>query len=189
MINHLISKVARHIDLNADEIALIRDSFKQIEYKANEFLLQGGNVANKFYYVIEGLVRVFHMEDEKEINTVLVADNSFVSAFLSFIEQKPSMEFIQALEPTTTLAITYEKMQNLYENIRNWDKIGRIIAEHNFRRMAGRVVFLQMKSGKNKYLSFLESADPKVIQRTPSIHIASYLGMAPESLSRIRKNR
>ncbi len=137
--------------------------------------------------MIDGLVRVFHIENGKDINTIIVADDSFVSAYASFILQQPSIEYIQALERTRVLSISYQGMQNLFKNVRNWEKVGRIIAEHNYLRMANRVQFLQMKSGKEKYLNFIKNAEPKVIQRTPSLHIASFLGMAPESLSRIRK--
>ena len=188
MKDHLISKIARHIDLNDKEVELIRNSFRHGEFKANEYLDEPNKTSVNFYFIVEGLVRVFHLEEGKEINTIIVADQSFVSSYLSFIQQKPSSEYIQALEHTTTLSVSFHDMQNLYKNVRNWDKVGRIIAEHNFIRMANRVLFLQMKSGKKKYLDFLKNSDPKVIQRTPSLHIASYLGMAPESLSRIKKD-
>ena len=187
MKDHLISKISQHIDLNSKEVELIRNSFQHKKFKANEYLDRADETSVNFYFIVEGLVRVFHIEEGKEINTIIVADNSFVSSYLSFIQQRPSIEYIQALEPTTTLSVSFHDMQNLYKTINNWDKVGRIIAEHNFIRMANRVLFLQMKSGRKKYLDFLNNSDPKVIQRTPSLHIASFLGMAPESLSRIKK--
>jgi hypothetical protein len=66
--------------------------------------------------------------------------------------------------------------------------VGRILAEQNYLCMADRVFKLQMISAKEKYLTFLESAPTKIIQRTPLIYIASFLGITPESLSRIRQN-
>lgn len=183
----LIIKISKHLSLSKKERELIENSFVREEFQSNEYLLRSDKIANQFYFIVKGLVRVFHLANGKEVNTIIVADNSFVCGYRSFILRTPSIEYIQALERTLVLSISYDDMQNLYNKVRNWEKIGRIIADHNYLRMANRVLFLQMKTGKEKYLNFLKNVEPKVLQRTPSLHIASYLGITPESLSRIRK--
>ena len=77
-------------------------------------------------------------------------------------------------------------MQELYEVIPQWQKIGRILSEQNLLCFADRLLKLQSIPAKEKYQEFLKTASEKIIQRTPLIHIASYLGITPESLSRIR---
>ncbi len=79
-------------------------------------------------------------------------------------------------------------MQKLYTEIPNWERVGRILAEQNYLCMADRLLKLQMIPAKEKYLTFLQTSHPKIIQRTPLIYIASYLGITPESLSRIRQS-
>lgn len=76
----------------------------------------------------------------------------------------------------------------MYKEIPNWERVGRILAEQNYLCMADRVLKLQMIPAKEKYHTFLASAPVKIIQRTPLLYIASFLGITPESLSRIRQN-
>jgi nicotinic acid mononucleotide adenylyltransferase len=79
------------------------------------------------------------------------------------------------------------QMQELYEKIPQWQKIGRILSESTVVCLSERLIKIHSIPAKEKYLDFLKTSPEKIIQRTPLIHIASFLGIAPESLSRIRK--
>jgi CRP-like cAMP-binding protein len=170
------------------ELDCILSSFKQKTFRKGEHWLKGGNVAKEIGFITNGLARIYYLFEGKDITTYLACDNGFISSLGSFINQTPSFEFIQFIEDSQIITLSFEQMQELYKKIPNWQKVGRVIAEKNYLCMADRVMKLQMIPAKEKYLNFLDTAQPKVIQKTPLIYIASYLGITPESLSRIRKN-
>lgn len=171
-----------------EEVKIINNSFVHHQYKKGEHMLMPGSLAKHIHFIIDGLVRVYHISNDKEVTTYLACDNGFISSFSSFIYQSSSYEYIQCLERTETISITYDKMQTLYQEIPKWERVGRILAERNYLCVADRMLKLHMVPAKEKYLNFLQTSEPKIIQRTPLIHIASFLGITPESLSRIRKN-
>lgn len=171
-----------------NEIEMIDSCFEYESFKAKEFLSEMGKTNNKIFFIVEGLARVYYLKDGKEITTYLSCDDGFIASYSSFINQTQSFENIQCIEDCEVLSITFEKMQFLYKEIPNWERVGRILAEQNYLCMADRVLKLQMIPAKEKYQTFLASAPAKIIQRTPLIYIASFLGITPESLSRIRQD-
>jgi CRP-like cAMP-binding protein len=170
------------------ELMKISSHFVSHKYRQKDYILTAGKTAKEIHFIINGLARVFYLKNGKEVTSYLACDNSFVSSYSSFINKTCSFENIQCIEDCETLSISYERMQELYKEIPNWEKVGRILAEQNYICMADRVLKLQMITAKEKYLTFLETAPYKIIQRTPLIYIASYLGITPESLSRIRQS-
>jgi CRP-like cAMP-binding protein len=171
-----------------NEIEKIVTSFEYAKFKPKEYLATIGTTSNKIYFIINGLARVYYLKNGKEVTTYLSSDNGFIASYSSFINQTHSFENIQCIEECEILSISYTKMQKLYAEIPNWERVGRILAEQNYLCMADRLLKLQMIPAKEKYLTFLQTSHPKIIQRTPLIYIASYLGITPESLSRIRQN-
>ena len=175
-------------ELSATDLETVMSKFMHCSFKQKEYILVKGQISAHIHFIEQGLVRVFHLRDGKETTTYLSSDHGFVSSYSSFINQQKSIENIQCLEDTETLSISFKSMQELYERIPPWEKVGRILAEQNFLCLADRLLKLQSTPAKEKYLEFLKTAPAKIVQRTPLIHVASFLGIAPESLSRIRKN-
>ncbi|HSD08602.1 Crp/Fnr family transcriptional regulator [Flavobacterium sp.] len=171
-----------------NEIEKIVSSFEYAKFKPKEYLATIGKTSNEIYFIINGLARVYYLKNGKEVTTYLSSDNGFIASYSSFINQTHSFENIQCIEECEVLSISYAKMQKLYAEIPNWERVGRILAEQNYLCMADRLLKLQMIPAKEKYLTFLQATHPKIIQRTPLIYIASYLGITPESLSRIRQS-
>lgn len=184
----LKTQILSYSDFSEDELDLIVSKFTPKTYKPKEFILTEGKIASEITFIISGLVRSYFMRDGNEVTTYLASDHGFISAYSSFITQKRSIENIQCIEDTETLSISHAEMETLYVELPKWQVIGRILAEHNYICMADRLMRLQSVPAKEKYLEFLSTSSEKIIQRTPLIHIASFLGIAPESLSRIRKN-
>lgn len=184
----LKTQILSYSDFSEDELDLIVSKFTPKTYKPKEFILTEGKIASEITFIITGLVRSYFHRDGNEVTTYLASDHGFISAYSSFITQKRSIENIQCIEDTETLSISHAEMETLYVELPKWQVIGRILAEHNYICMADRIMRLQSVPAKEKYLEFLSTSSEKIIQRTPLIHIASFLGIAPESLSRIRKN-
>ncbi|MCW2260192.1 MULTISPECIES: Crp/Fnr family transcriptional regulator [Sphingobacterium] len=185
-IDNLIALISTYARFSETDIAIIKSKFTQHKFKQKEYILEEGQVSTHLHFIAIGLVRIFYVKDGKEITSYLSSDNGFVSSYSSFINQSKSYEYIQCLEKSQTLAITYKDMQELYEAVPQWERIGRFFSEQNVLCLADRLLKLQSIPAKEKYLEFLKTSSEKIVQRTPLIHIASYLGITPESLSRIR---
>ncbi len=188
MNSSLQKQITAIASFSENEIEKIASCFEYEKYKTKEYLSETGKISNRIFFILNGLARVYYLKDGKEITTYLSCDDGFIASYSSFINQTQSFENIQCIEDCEVLSITFEKMQFLYNDIPNWERVGRILAEQNYLCMADRVLKLQMIPAKEKYLTFLESAPAKIIQRTPLIYIASFLGITAESLSRIRQD-
>jgi CRP-like cAMP-binding protein len=156
-------------------------------FKAKAVIINEGNIASDLYFIESGLVRTFHLLDGKEISTYFACDRQFISAFASFISQTPSFEYLEALENSVVYTLSFQNLTELYNESSKFEKLGRILAEKNYLCVLDRTLTMQTKTAKEKYLDFLDNYDPKIVQRVPQHQIASFLGIAPESLSRIRK--
>jgi|SRR5690554_6183081 len=187
-IEKLINLITTYAKFSVSDLDIIKPKFKYNTFNSKSYILKEGEVSTQIHFVENGLVRVFYLKDGKEITSYLSSDNGFVSSYSSFINQTKSFENIQCLENTVTFSIDYKDMQELYEIVPQWQKIGRILSEQNVLCLADRLLKLQSIPAKEKYLEFLKTSPDKVVQRTPLIHIASYLGITPESLSRIRND-
>jgi len=185
--DNLIKQILAFIQLTNTETEIITSKFRNNKYKQKEYVLIEGEISTDIHFIVNGLVRIFYLNNGKETNTYLACDNGFVSSYSSFIHQKKSIENIQCIENTETLSISYKDMQELYSLIPQWEKVGRILAEQNFLCVSDRLLKLHSIPAKEKYLDFLKTSSDKIIQRTPLIHIASFLGMEPESLKQNKK--
>ncbi|RZJ56257.1 MAG: Crp/Fnr family transcriptional regulator [Flavobacterium sp.] len=188
MHSSLQKQITAITSFSENEIEKIASCFEYEKCNAKEYISKMGKISNRIFFILNGLARVYYLKDGKEITTYLSCDDGFIASYSSFINQAQSFENIQCIEDCEVLSITFENMQSLYKEIPNWERVGRILAEQNYLCMADRVLKLQMIPAKEKYLAFLESAPAKIIQRTPLIYIASFLGITPESLSRIRQS-
>ena len=157
------------------------------EFAAKTTILREGIIAGDIYFIKSGLLRAYHLQDGKEINTYFACDGQFISIFSSFITQSPSLEYLEAIEDSLVYSLSFEMLSVLYKESPKFEKLGRIIAEKNFLCVIDRTLTMQTKTAKEKYLDFIKKYDKKIVQQVPQLQIASFLGIAPESLSRVRK--
>lgn len=187
-IENLVNQLTTYCVFSESDLKLITSKFHHQHFKSKAYLLQAGQISRHIHFIETGLLRVFHVNDGKEITSYLSSDNGIVSSYSSFIQQTSSYENIQCIEDSEIYSIHYKDMHELYDLVPKWQNMGRIIAEQNVLCLADRHLKLHSIPAKEKYLEFLKTSPDKIIQRTPLIHIASYLGITPESLSRIRKS-
>jgi CRP-like cAMP-binding protein len=100
---------------------------------------------------------------------------------------KPSIESIQAIEDCELLVISRKDLLGLYEGDWKWQQVGRVVLEEHYMHQEDRLISMLRQQASERYRLFAE-ANPEIIQKVPLHHIASYLGISPETLSRIRKN-
>lgn len=187
-IQKLYNFIQLKVSLSEEDKKLISSKVSEIKIEKGKTLLKEGQVSNKIYFVISGIYRVYKLEDRKEITSYFNYEyrNQFITSFISLITQQPSKENIECIENGEVLCINYSDWKELYKISNQINTFGRIMAEYNYVLAISRIESLQYKQAKDRYLSFI-SLYPNLLNMIPHHYIASYIGVTPESLSRIRK--
>jgi CRP-like cAMP-binding protein len=181
-------QLLQETSFTAQETEYILECFQEAEIRKDDYFLQYGQVCNKIAFIESGLMMYSNI-DEQGTETVcdFVAANDWATQYQSFVTQSPSPLSIRALEPTRVRFLTHQRLEKLYQEIPAVERFTRKVIEKVFFNMIARNNALQVLRADEKYEKFL-SEYPTIAQRVPQYYIASYLGIAPQSLSRIRKN-
>lgn len=184
----LISHINQVIPLNEEEQSALNAAIQLKKIRRRQYLLQEGDICKTYNFVIEGCFRMF-MVDEKGTEHIIqfATENWWIADIGSFHAETPSNFYIEALEPSTVLQIKKEDLLNFYVKYPKFDRYFRILVENAFIKMQDRVVQNISSTAEERYQSFLKSY-PHLLNRIPQIHIASYIGVTPEFLSKVRKN-
>lgn len=175
-------------DLSDEDISMSLPFWNKKIIKKNDYFNQQNIVCKDLGIIVKGIFRIYYYDDEsgEEKNIVFFSEDQFVVSFRSFVFQHPCRYFIEALEDSEIIYISYEKLQNLYESHKNWERFGRMLAEHFFNNSQVRTEELLFLSHEERYLNLI-AEHPNILQRINAYHIASFLGIKNQSLSRIRK--
>lgn len=175
-------------DLSDDDISMSLPFWNKKIIKKNDYFNQQNIVCKDLGIIVKGIFRIYYYDDEsgEEKNIFFFSEDQFVVSFRSFVFQHPCRYFIEALEDSEIIYISYEKLQNLYESHKNWERFGRMLAEHFFNNSQVRTEELLFLSHEERYLNLI-AEHPNILQRINAYHIASFLGIKNQSLSRIRK--
>jgi CRP-like cAMP-binding protein len=157
------------------------------QYERGEYFLLAGNFSLDFGFVDKGLVRYFYTTFEgEEFNQTFKVENELVMSFTSILVGEPSNFSIQALEETSIHVTDYRNIQELYKRHPAWQELGRKIAEDNFIVKTKREEQLLLYSAQDRYKNFCKNF-PHLLDRLSQVHIASFLGISPETLTRVIK--
>ncbi len=172
--------------LTDEDCSLFEPYLKNKRLTAKEHFLMEGKVCHEIGFVIKGCFRTYYALDGKEINTHFTFEHEFVTDYDSFLRHKPSRYFIEALEDAELLTFDSSALQSAYDHSKNWERFGRMMAEQAYKQSSERVETFLFLDGKQRYLNLLKH-QPHIFDRVPLYHIASYLGLERESLSRLRR--
>lgn len=159
-------------------------SFKQIP--KNHLLVKEGQIAQELYFINSGLLRLYYQKESEFITGYIFREGLFASSHDSFLQQQPSMQFLESLEPCELLSISFEKMEELYRTIPQMNVLTRKVAEQRFINAQRILSSFLLDSPEERYRKFA-AQNNDLFLRIPHHIIASYLGITPVSLSRIRK--
>lgn len=185
MVNTLIESIRLIVPLDPADITLIETLFQPLSLNKNAYFVQTGQVCQYVGFIQSGLVRYFVNQDGDEKIYDFGLENDFVCDYESFLPQKPCWRAIQAIEDTSLWVISRANLQRLFTELTHGERFGRIAIEQIFVRTIGQLVSLYTDSPERRYQAFLDEY-PTLPARITQYHISSYVGVKPQSLSRIR---
>lgn len=149
-------------------------------------LLKIGEIENSLSFISNGVVRLFIPKEENDITFGFVFENEFVLGYDSFITRTPSLYQIETLTDSTLWQISFDDLQDIYSETETGNIIGRKMAENMFLIKSKRELSFLNKTAEERYLELFQER-PKLLKYIPQKYIASYIGVTPQALSRIRK--
>lgn len=186
MAEELINSIRSYVDLNSKEVECIKLLWKKKSIKKGDFFLAEGQICKYVGFILNGLVRYYINYDGEDKTYEFAHENNFICNNESFIDQTPSTKIIQALEDCEIMQISYDDLQVFYQSIRHGERFGRLIIEQVFILTLQSLSSFYTDTPEYRYERFVKK-HPDLLQRISQYHIASYVGVKPQSLSRIRK--
>jgi CRP-like cAMP-binding protein len=177
------------VPLNDEEWQVLLPYLEISTLQKKKNFAEPGKVCNHIALIVKGSVRFFHIKDGEEITGYFCFENEFTSSYKSFLTRQPSINYIQALEDTQFVSLSYNSMQKAYaDNLIGYkmERLGRLIAEHYLICYEDRVTSFVTQTPEERYNKLLETGG-EILQRIPQHYIANFLGITPVSLSRIRR--
>lgn len=173
--------------IDASHLAILQDIGQQTILQKSDFFIREGQIPRKFALVQSGLFRYYYQNDKGiEFTKSFIAPGNVLASYTSMLNQSPSLYFIQALETSTLLEINYKSWLSLQEQDSYWDKFLIRALEKGYAAKEKRERELLLLDAEMRYRNFIQEF-PGLDQQISQQQIASYLGIQPESLSRIRK--
>lgn len=170
----------------AEEWRAFEDILQTKTLKKKELLLREGQVCNFIVFLNTGVMREYSYQHDKEITVDFIAENQFTSDYQSFILRTPSKQYLEALTDVDLLILKKDAVDHLFDKYKVWERFGRLIIEKVFCSAEAKRKRIIATTHEEQYRDFVTSY-PDIIQQVPQYYIASYLGLSPEHLSRLRK--
>ncbi|QEM05033.1 Crp/Fnr family transcriptional regulator [Mucilaginibacter rubeus] len=183
----LLKFFEQYFPLNLAERKEVAVRFTERSVKRRGYILQQGDVAKYFTFVVSGCFRQYVVDETgKEYNLQFAVENEWITDLCSFYSETASNTYIEALEPSVILQIKHDDLLFLYTHYHKFDRNFRIIVEKKYIDLQNRVMQNISITAENRYTNFM-ARYPNLANRLPNVHIATYLGITPEFLSKVRK--
>jgi len=185
--NIFLRKIKEKIDLTTQQEEYLLSIIRTKKYSKNDFFLKPNQTCSTIGYIDKGLIRIFNINSlGVETTNWLVTDDELITEILSFLNQEPTQEYIQCLEETTIIYISYQDLQDIYKIIPEMHIYAKRINEELLIDIKKYILSNIHLSAEERYEQLL-TVRPKLIQKTPLKYIASFLGITDSTLSRVRR--
>ena len=183
----ILKNISRYIQLTKEETEYFTSLFKEKKLRRKQYLLQEGDICRHENFVVQGCLRTYHIDSKGQEHIVQFAvEDWWIGDMYSFLTQKPSRYAIDALEDSVVLSIEKKSMDELYIKVPKFEKFYRHLLQNAFIALQERITSNISETGEERYRQF-QLKYSKIEERVPQRMIASFLGLTPESLSRIRR--
>ncbi len=175
----------RYCTLSTQGITTLSNILMPFKVAKGEKLLQEGDICSFMYYVEKGMVRQFYYKGGRDVTEHFSYEGRIVICIESFLKQNPSRLMVEALENSWLFGIPHDALLALVENDKEMAQLYRRILEHALISSQEHADSQRFENATERYLRLLKSK-PEIILRAPMVHVASFLQMTPETLSRVR---
>lgn len=186
MYEQITNQLVKLINLDEAEVMHFTGKLQVKQYGKKELILREGEICSHAYFINKGCLRYFYNVEGQENTGQFFFENSWYADYESYLSGQPSKQNIETLEKTEILLLAKKDLNQLFIDIPKFERFGRIMAENAFLGLRNRNEMLTNLTAEERYLKLMNER-PKVFERVPQHYIASYLGIKPPSLSRIRK--
>lgn len=177
------------IPLTENEKDLVKEKFQPHSYRRREDVLQEGEICRYYHFVVKGCLRMYKTDNEGTIHIIkFAAENDWMTDIPSYYTLKPSSLHIDALEATEVLRIRRNDLLDMYMHAQRFDRIFRILTENDLAKLQQRHLESISATAEERYESFLNDYS-NLTNRLSQVQIASFLGITPEFLSRMRNRQ
>ena len=183
----LVNNIKKYVSLTDEEVDLFLSFWKNRKVKRKQLLVETGEVARYQFFILSGCLRSFYTDSNGvEHNIQFAVDDWWISDMASFLSQKPALLTVEALEDSEVMQIDSAGIEELYDRIPKLERFFRLLLQNAFIAQQQRILSMISKTAEERYSEFI-SKYPQFEQRIPQVHVASYLGITPEFLSKLRK--
>jgi len=187
MFRTILSNFSLHVSLSSQEKEIAVQALQSKLIPKRSFLVRPGEIQREIYFVVSGSMRMFYPEESgQEYNICLYPENWWACDVVSFFNQKPSLNTIQALEDTQVYYYTFSALEALFITVPKFERFFRILSQNGFEMYQKRIISDHSKTAEERYLDF-RKLYPGLEQRISQKHIASFIGITPVFLSMMRK--
>ncbi|MNK25084.1 Cyclic nucleotide-binding domain protein [compost metagenome] len=178
--------IANNIPISEENWKIYSEKNVRKEYKKKDLILEEGEVENYLSFVEEGTARLFFIKQNRELTTRFVFKYQYLTSYDSFLQRSPSRCTVEALTDMVVWQIHYDDLQDVYRKSSVGNLIGRVTVEHIYLAKSDKEFSYLSESAEERYLNLMKE-HPELFQLVPLKHIATYLGVTPQALSRIRR--
>jgi CRP/FNR family transcriptional regulator, anaerobic regulatory protein len=187
MYTSLFNTLQQKVNFTTADLDICKTYFEPITFTKNTIIEEEQKTPQYLYFIAKGFLRLFYYDEQgDEVTTLIASPNWFVTPFLQFIHQQPSTENLECITDCELLRASRSKLMELIEANESFKKFSLLIFEQAIASTQQRANNLATLSAEQRYLKLLDT-QAEIIQNVPIQYIASYLGIKPQSLSRIRK--
>lgn len=185
----IIKNISRFIDLTDEEKEIFVSHLRIVKVKKKQFIVQPDFVCQYRSYVLKGALQTYLVTNEGQEHVIaLSVEDWWTSDFASYITQEPATLFVEAIEDSTIIQLSYKDEQELYEQVPKFERFFRLQVERSGVAIQKRMLWSISKTAEERYDELIKR-QPQFLQRFPQYVIASYLGMTTQFLSKIRKQK
>jgi CRP-like cAMP-binding protein len=183
-----LQEFAQRFDfLNSSDVELIMQHVEITPMKKGAYFTEAGEMCKHVALIQEGLFRCYYIkENGEEVNASFRWEGKIMGAYECIIKSTPSSQYIQALEDSIVLKIDFTELEKLYDNNRNLERAAKMLLQNTLAEALQKIESFIVDNPETRYLKIMKEY-PDLNQRIPNKYIASFLGITPVSLSRIRK--
>ncbi|WP_374363789.1 Crp/Fnr family transcriptional regulator [Cloacibacterium sp.] len=173
-------------ELTDEELEFVKSNISILKLKKKQILIHENEIQKSIAFIYSGLIRSYFIDENgKEINNAFFSENEFVTDYLSFIKQQKTKYTFECLEDCILISIPFETVEIAFDKYKNFANFGRKIAEWALENRTKKYESFLFETAEERYLRFIAENRP-ILNRISLSHLASYLGIERQSLSRIR---